>query len=130
MPRFLATLLGSFAAASFALALAGIYAVMSASVAERRREIGVRVALGARSADLTRLIGGDAMVLAGAGLVIGATCAIAVARTLRTLLFDVQPVDAISQVTVALLVFLAAVAGSILPVRRALRIDPAEIIRD
>lgn len=130
MPRFLATLLTVFAGASFALALAGIYAVMAAIVAERRREIGIRVTLGARAADLTRLIGANAVSFVAVGLLIGSLSAIALTRVMQSLLFGVTPSDMATHTAVALLVLFAAVAGTAVPLRRALRIEPAEIIRE
>jgi putative ABC transport system permease protein len=123
-PRFRTILLGAFAALAIALASIGVFGVLAYFVAQRTREIGIRVALGATSGDILRMVVGRGLTIAGVGLLAGLLAAIPLTRSMQSLLFEVQPLD---PVTIALVVIgLAAVAGlaSYLPARRALRIEP------
>lgn len=123
-PRFRTILLGAFAALAITLASVGVFGVLAYFVAQRTREIGIRVALGATSRDILRMIVGRGLVITGAGLAIGLAAAIPLTRAIEALLFEVKPLD---PMTIALVVLgLAAVAGlaSYLPARRALRIEP------
>ena len=123
-PRFRTVLLGIFAGLAIALASIGVFGVLAYFVAQRTREIGIRVALGATSGDILRMIVGRGLAIAGIGLAIGLAAAVPLTRWIEALLFEVKPLD---PATIALVIAgLAAVAGlaSYLPARRALRIDP------
>jgi putative ABC transport system permease protein len=123
-PRFRTILLSAFAALAIALASIGVFGVLSYFVAQRTREIGIRVALGAGSADILRMVVGRGLLLAGIGLAIGLLAAIPLTRSMQALLFEVKPLDLPTLASVV--VGLAIVAGlaSYLPARRALRIEP------
>ena len=123
-PRFRAILLSAFAALAIALASVGIFGVLSYFVTQRTREIGIRMALGASSGDILRMVVGRGLLVTAIGLVLGMIAAIPLTRSLETLLFEVKPLDAATIVTViAGLAFVAGLA-SYLPTRRALRIAP------
>jgi predicted permease len=127
--RFIAILLPTFAAIAFALAGIGIYGVMSYMVRQRTREIGIRMALGASRKEVRGIVLRRAAALAAAGIAIGLAGALAVARVLGTLLYDVKPSDPQTYLAVsALLVILAALA-SYLPARRASKVDPCVTLR-
>ena len=123
-PRFRTVLLGTFAGLAVTLACIGVFGVLSYFVAQRTREIGIRVALGASSGDILRMVVGRGLALAGIGLAVGLLAAIPLTRSMQTLLFEVKPLDPVTIVLVV--VSLGAVAGlaSYLPARRALRIEP------
>ena len=123
-PRFRTILLSAFAALAIALASVGIFGVLSYFVAQRTREIGIRMALGASSGDILRMVVGRGLLVTASGLAIGLIVAIPLTRSLETLLFEVKPLDA--PTIAAVIVGLALVAGvaSYLPARRALRIAP------
>jgi putative ABC transport system permease protein len=123
-PRFRTILLGAFAALAITLASIGVFGVLAYFVAQRTREIGIRVALGATGGDILRMIVGRGLAIAGIGLAIGLAGAIPLTAAIESLLFEVKPLD---PATIALVVLgLAVVAGlaSYLPARRALRIEP------
>jgi predicted permease len=126
-PRFLAWLVGIFASVSLALTLAGVYAVMASGVAERRREIGVRLALGAQPSQVRGMIAREALGLAVVGLAIGFPLAIAAARSLRALLFGVTATDLLSFLLAGAALLIAAAAGTLLPAWRAARVNPVEL---
>ena len=128
-PRFTMLLLGTFAAAALVLAAIGLYGVIAFSVAQRTREIGVRVALGAQHRDVLRLVMRRGFLLTGTGLAIGIGGTIALGRLVAGLLYGVRPADPTTLLAVAL--FLAAVAGlaTYLPARRATRVDPMVALR-
>jgi putative ABC transport system permease protein len=127
--RFAVVMLGIFAAVALALAAVGIYGVISFSVTRRTREIGVRIALGARPQNVRRMVLGKALVLAGTGVAVGLAGSLALARVISSLLYDVSATDPmiLSGVSV-LLTFVAALAG-FFPARRASRVDPIVALR-
>jgi predicted permease len=129
-PRFYTALLTLFAAVALALAATGIFGVMSYTVAQRRREIGIRIALGARAPDVLRMVVGRAMALAGAGLVLGTIVALALGRVLRRQLFGVHLLDPVTLGAVVLVLGGSAAAASYLPARRAASLDPARTLRE
>jgi predicted permease len=127
--RLLAILLGSFAGVALLLAIIGIYGVIAYSVAQRTREMGIRRALGARHADILRLVVGQGLVLALLGVVIGVGGAFAFTRVMKSLLFQVSATSPATFAGVALLFLVVALAASYLPARRATRIDPMAALR-
>jgi hypothetical protein len=118
-------------AASMALVLGvvGIYGVISYAVSQRRREIGIRAALGAQQADLSRMFVRHALVLAGIGVAIGLAAAAGLTRLMSTLLYGVTPLDPVTYVAVPLVLIGATVLASYLPARRAASVDPLEALR-
>jgi predicted permease len=128
-PRVYLTLLGLFAIAAVILASIGIYGVLMHAVAQRTREIGIRLALGAGRAEVVSMVVRQAASLALAGLVIGLGLAGLASGTLRTVLFGVQPTDVATYAAVAVGLFAVALLASYLPARRASRIDPVTALR-
>ena len=128
--RFNTLLFGLFAGIAVVLATAGIYGVMSYSVARRRHEIGVRMALGAKPGDILRQFIGEGLRLTAAGLALGMLGAYGVTRWLSSLLFAVSETDPATFVAIPF--FLAAVAllASLLPALSAVKIDPLEALRE
>jgi len=122
-------LLSVFAAMAVLLAAIGVYGVVSYSVAERTREIGLRVALGAQSGDIRRLVIGQSMRVTLTGIAMGLLCALWLARFLRTLLYGVGQFDSISFVTVAVFMSLVALIASYVPALRASTMDPNKALR-
>jgi ABC-type antimicrobial peptide transport system permease subunit len=120
---------GALALVAVLLAAMGLYAVLAYSVARRRREIGVRMALGAAPADVRRLVVAEGMALTAAGLFLGLAGAAAGARLLRSLLFGVTASDPATLVTVSLLLALVATCACLIPARRASEVDPAVALR-
>jgi ABC-type antimicrobial peptide transport system permease subunit len=127
--RFNLTLIGVFAATALILAVAGIYGVMAYNVTRRRREIGVRIALGASAFDVLRVVLGQGLVTIGVGLAAGILGASALTRGLQSLLFGVTPTDPVA--FVAVVVGLAAVAtlACYVPAKRGTRVNPVEALR-
>jgi ABC-type antimicrobial peptide transport system permease subunit len=130
-PRFLMALFSLFAALGLALAMAGIYSVLSYLVSRRTREIGVRMALGARRADVLGLVFRSGGKVVGLGLVIGAVASIGLARLIsgQMGLFQVSAFDPVSYLAVALLLGLVSAMACFVPARRAARVDPMEALR-
>src|SRR3954466_8030856 len=122
-------LLGLFGLLALTLALVGLYGVMSYSVAQRTREIGVRMALGARRVDVIRLIVGQGLRLTVTGMAIGLAGALAVTRVLSSVLYGIGATDPISFFAVAIVLTMVASVASYLPARRAMRVDPMEALR-
>ncbi|MGE5414218.1 MAG: FtsX-like permease family protein, partial [Syntrophomonadaceae bacterium] len=127
--RFTTTLLGLFGLLALVLASVGIYGVVAFGVAERRREIGIRTALGARPRDVLRMIVGGALRLAAAGMALGAIAALALSRLLSTLLFGVGPADPATYAGVVVLIGSVVFAACARPARRAMAVDPATVLR-
>ena len=127
--RLLLLLLGIFAAVALLLASVGIYGVMSYSVEQRTREIGIRMALGAERAAVLKLIVGHGARLAAAGIAVGALGAFGLSRVMSGLLFGVSATDPATYALLALLLASVAVAASLLPAQRAVRVDPAIALR-
>jgi len=123
-PRMLMQLFVGFAGLALFLAGIGIYGVLSYMVTERRREIGIRLALGAMRQSVLRAVVGHGLTLAGVGLLAGLTSAVALTRLIKTLLFDVEPNDPATLLCVAVGVTAVATAATLLPAHRATRIDP------
>jgi putative ABC transport system permease protein len=128
-PRLLLTLLGSFAVAGLALGAIGVYGVVAFGVTRRRREIGIRVALGADRASIAALVLRESSAYAGAGLLAGLVLALASSRLMRGLLFEVPPVDPLTYGVLAAGVAALVALASYRPVRRAVAVDPAEALR-
>ena len=128
--RFSAQLVGSFAVLALALASIGIYGLLAYTARQKTREIGIRMALGARSTDILRLIVGKGAALAGAGAAVGLLLAAAAAPLLRGVLYGVRPIDVGTYVAAPLLLMGVALAASYLPARRASQVDPLIALRD
>jgi ABC-type antimicrobial peptide transport system permease subunit len=124
------TLLGSFAVLALVLASLGIYGVLSFAVVQRTREIGVRMALGAGTGDVTRMVVGQGLGLAALGMAIGAGAALALTRSMAKLLVGVQPADPAIYAGVALLLMTVALLACYVPAARASRVDPMVALRD
>ena len=122
-------LLGIFAAVALLLATVGIYGVMSYSVEQRTKEIGIRMALGAEAGSVLRLIVGHGARLAALGIVAGVAGALALSRVMATLLYGVSATDPVVYVALGALLALVALAASWVPARRAVRVDPAVALR-
>jgi putative ABC transport system permease protein len=127
--RFQALLLGAFAVLALVLAAVGIYGVMAYGVAQRTHELAIRIALGAQHIDVFRLIVGQGMRLAVAGVAIGLAGAFALTRFLRTLLFEIEPTDPITFGGVSILLALVALLACYVPARHASRVDPIAGLR-
>ncbi len=122
-------LLGLFAGLALLLAVIGIYGVLAYSVLQRAQELGVRIALGAQSRDILRLVIGQGVALAISGVLIGTVAALALTRAMRSLLFEVSPTDPLAFILIAFLLLAAALAASALPAWRATRVDPMQALR-
>ena len=128
-PRFRTLLLGVFAGLAVCLAMAGVYGVMAYAVGQRSKEIGLRMALGASTGSVLRLILGQGLALAVVGLALGLAAAVAGTRLLTTMLFQVQPNDPLVYLAVAVLLAFVTLVASYVPARRASKIDPLTAIR-
>jgi len=128
-PRFRSALLAAFAMLALTLAAIGIYSVIAYDVSQRTREIGVRVALGARGVDVIRQVVADAGRVAVLGLATGLLIAALATRALRSFLFHVQPLDTTVYVAVTLFLLVVALAATYVPARRASRTDPMSALR-
>jgi putative ABC transport system permease protein len=127
--RFQTTLLGLFSSVALVLAAIGIYGLMYHSVARRTHEIGVRIALGAGSSDVLGLVVREGLLLALVGIVLGLAGSFALTRALSTLLFGVTSTDPVTFAGVAGMLLVVAIAASLIPARRAMRVDPMIALR-
>lgn len=128
-PRVTSTLFAAFAFSATLIAAVGLYAVISRAVSDRRREIGIRVALGADRSGVLRLVLGRALAWTGAGIALGTAASLVLGRTLAALLHGVTPTDHVTLVAVAMLLAFVALIAAYIPTRRALRLDPVEVLR-
>ncbi|MFL5580640.1 MAG: ADOP family duplicated permease [Gemmatimonadaceae bacterium] len=128
-PRFAVAVLGAFGLSALLLALIGVYGVLSYAMTRRRRELAVRMALGARPHEVRRLVVGSGLKLAGAGLLVGLAAALAGGRVLHALLFEVSPTDPATLLGVGAVLVAAALLASWIPARRATAVSPAEVLR-
>jgi putative ABC transport system permease protein len=128
-PRFIATLVGLFAIFGLTLAAVGLYGVMAFLVAQRTREIGIRMAIGATPGNIAALIQKHALVWTGGGVAAGLLAAISLTRLVRGLLFEISPQDPLSLVIAAGVVAIAATLAAWIPSHRAARVDPAAALR-
>ena len=127
--RFSAVLLSVFAALALVLAAIGLYGVVAYSVAARTREIGIRLALGAKREDVFKLVVGDGLLLCLAGLLIGIPCALAATRVLSSFLYNTRPSDPIAFAAVSLVLVVVALVAAYIPARRAMQVDPMVALR-
>ena len=128
-PRFAAVVLLAFGAAALLLAVVGAYGMLAYTVERRRREIGIRMALGAQLSQVRRSVVRPGLMLAAAGIAAGLVGALALTRLLDAMLYDVRATDPASFAAAVLLLGGAALAASWIPARRATRVDPAEALR-
>jgi putative ABC transport system permease protein len=129
-PRMLMHLLAGFAGLALLLAAIGTYGVLSYTVTQHRREIGIRMALGAERALVLRTVMGHGLKLTAVGLVAGLAAALVLTRLMETLLFDVRPNDPATLAGVAALIAAVAAAASLIPAFRATRVDPIVVLKD
>ena len=127
--RFSMLLLGVFASIALFLAAVGLYGVVAYTVSQRTQEIGLRMAIGAQRGDVLRMVVGGGMKLALVGVAIGIACALALARLVATMLFEVTPFDPASYSATALVLLAVAALACYVPARRATRVDPIVALR-
>ncbi len=128
-PRFNGLLFGSFAGIALLLAMVGVYGVITFTVARRTQEIGIRMALGADSSRVVRLILRDALIPTAIGITIGLCAAAAASRSLASLLYDIKPTDPATYILASLALAAVGFAAALLPARRAARVDPMSVLK-
>jgi putative ABC transport system permease protein len=128
-PRFITFLLSLFALTALALAAVGIYGLMSYSVTQRTREIGIRMALGGARWDVLRIVSRDALLLTAAGVAAGLAGAFALTRLISAILFGVSPTDAATFLGASAVLILVALLATYVPTRRASKVDPLVALR-
>src|SRR5690606_35432166 len=128
-PRFITLLLAVFAGVALALAAVGTYGVMAYSVAQRRQEIGIRMALGAQASTVLGMVLGQGFAVAALGLALGIAGALALTRLLTSLLFNVSSTDPLAFVSAPLLLAVVALLACYIPARRATTVDPALVLK-
>ena len=127
--RFILALIGGFAGAALLLAAIGLYGVMGYAVSQRTREIGVRMALGARQRDVVSMVIGQGMRIVLIGLAVGMIGAVGLSRLLQGFLFEIKPSDPTTFVAVSFILLAVALFACWLPARRAARVDPMVALR-
>ena len=127
--RFAMLLLGIFAGVALVLAAVGIYGLLAYTVTQRTHEIGIRMALGAQTVDVLKLVIGRGMVLAGAGIAVGLPTAFGLTRLMSSLLFEIKPTDGVTFATVVMILAAIAVLACLVPAHRAAKVDPMEALR-
>ena len=128
--RFAVTLLVAFGATAVVLAAVGLYGVLAFIVSQRRREIGLRIALGATARNVITVVLGQGLRLAAAGILLGVALAASVSRVLSSLLFGTSPTEVTTYAAAAALLAVITVAASLVPALRASRVDPLDALRD
>ena len=128
-PRFQARLLAAFSLLALILSAVGIYGVLAYAVTQRTHEIGIRMALGAESADVLRMVLRRTLILASAGILLGTAGALAVTRVLAKFLFEIKPTDPATFIAVAALLAGVALLAGAIPARRASKVDPMVALR-
>jgi ABC-type antimicrobial peptide transport system permease subunit len=123
------TLFGSFAALALALSSVGMYGVVSYLVGQRTQEIGIRLALGARRADVLRLVLSHGAKMAGFGVLLGLAASFALTRLMADMLYGISATDPLTFFAVAVVLTLVALTASYIPARRAMRVDPIVALR-
>jgi ABC-type antimicrobial peptide transport system permease subunit len=126
---FSLVMLGIAAAMALLLGLIGIYGVVSYAVSQRTREVGIRIALGARANEVRVMFVKQGLILTAIGLVAGLAAAAALTRWMSSLLYEVSPLDLPTYIGVSLVLIAAAILASYLPARRAMSVDPVEALR-
>ena len=129
-PRLEAVVLTAFGVIALGLACIGLYGIIAFSVAQRLREIGIRVALGASKAGIFRMILGDGFRLTAVGVSLGLAGVVCATRFLRSLLFEVNPLDPATLITVIFVLLLVSAIACYLPALRATNADPASVLRE
>jgi ABC-type antimicrobial peptide transport system permease subunit len=127
--QFVLALLGAFGLVALVLAAVGIYGVTSRAARRRTREIGIRMALGARGADVVRMMLLRGLAVVGVGLAVGVVAALFATRALASLLYGVEPTDPVTLVSVVALLGGVAIAACYIPARRATAVDPLTSLR-
>jgi putative ABC transport system permease protein len=127
--RFTTFLLALFAGLALVLACIGLYGVMAYSVTQRTQEIGIRMALGAQAGDVLRMILNQSVKLTIVGLIVGTLASVALTRFIASLLFDVDPTDPVTLISVSLLLAVVSILASYIPARRAARVNPVVALR-
>ncbi|UCC47308.1 MAG: FtsX-like permease family protein, partial [Gemmatimonadota bacterium] len=128
--RLVGGLLTAFSVLALVLSAVGIFGVISFSVVQRLREIGIRMALGARRGDVLRMVTGQSLRVSLTGVVLGLVAAFALTRSLSSILYEVDPADPITYAGLSAFLLAVSTLASYLPARRATRVDPAIVLRE